>query len=214
MFICCIDVKVQICLMTVKILTNGLRLSIKSVGLFAMLLLLFFNDLYVFGQETNSDKPELKDKLFYGGNFSLQLGTITNIEATPVIGIWILPRIAIAAGPSYQFYKDPVGRTNIYGGRMYSQYVVIQDINNIIPIGGNMAVFLHGEYEGLSLETYFWSNANAASDRFMVHSLLTGFGISQPIGKRSSINMMILWTLTANDYGVYDTPEIRVGFSF
>jgi hypothetical protein len=200
--------------MKAKTLTNGFKLYLQSIRLYAIVLLLLLFNSYAFSQETNRDKPVLKDRLFYGGNFSLQLGTITNIEATPVIGIWLLPRIAVAVGPSYQFYKDPIGKTNIYGGRMYLQYVVIQDINNMIPIGGNMAVFLHGEYEGLSLETDFWSNTNVTSDRFIVNSLLTGFGISQPIGRRSSVNMMILWTLTANDYGVYDNPEIRVGFSF
>jgi hypothetical protein len=199
--------------MTVKKLTNCSTLMLKNLGILSFGLLIFFSSS-VAGQDTGIDKPLLRDRFFFGGDFSLQLGTFTNIEATPVIGIWILPRIAIAAGPSYQFYKDPIDKTNIYGGRIYLQYVFIQDINKLIPIGGNMAVFLHGEYEGLSLESDFWSNSNIASDRFTIHSLLTGFGISQPLGRRSSINLMILWALTANDYGVYNNPEIRVGFTF
>jgi hypothetical protein len=199
--------------MTGKILTKGNRRSLKSIIIIALVFNCINSELS-FGQELQRDKPLLKDRLFYGGSFGLQIGTITNIEVSPVVGIWLLPRVAIAGGPSYQFYKDPYYRTNIYGGRMYFQYVVIQDVNNIIPVGINLAIFLHGEYEGLSLENNFWNNTNLSSQRFMIHTLLGGAGINQSIGRRSSVNLMVLWALTADDYGVYNNPEIRVGFNF
>lgn len=178
------------------------------------LVLFFLSCSWSSGQNLRSNKPLLRDRLIYGGSFSLQIGTYTDIEVSPVFGIWLLPRIAIAGGPDYRFYKDPWDRTDIYGGRIYLQYIFIQDINNLIPIGVNTAVFLHAEYEGLSLESDFWKNTNLTSKRFMTNTMLGGVGINQPVGARSSINFMVLWALTNDDYGVYNTPEIRVGLIF
>ncbi len=165
-------------------------------------------------QRSRSEAPPLKDRLFYGGSFGLQLGTTTDIEASPIIGFWILPRLAVAAGPNYRFYKDPMGRTDIYGGRGYSQFVVIKDINSIVPAGINMGIFIHFEDEFLSLESAFWQNPPLTSDRFTINTLLAGVGISQPVGRRSSINMMVLWALNDSVYDIYSNPEFRVSFIF
>jgi hypothetical protein len=165
-------------------------------------------------QRSGSEVPPLKERLFFGGSFGLQFGTITNIEASPIVGLWVLPRLAVAAGPDYRFYKDPIGRTSIYGGRGYTQIVLIRDINSIIPIGLNMGIFLHAEDEFLSLESAFWKDPPYTSDRFSVNTLLAGGGISQPLGRRGSINMMVLWTLNDSGYDIYGNPEIRVSFTF
>jgi hypothetical protein len=199
--------------MTVKILVQRSKRSKKCIWIIAFVLAFVFN-AFSFGQELQIDKPLLKDRLIYGGSFSFQFGTITNIEVSPILGIWLLPRLAIAGGPSYQFYKDPFARTDIFGGRTYLQYIVIQDVNNLIPVGINLAVFLHGEYEGLSLKNDFWNSINSSDNRFIIHTLLGGAGINQPLGRRSSMNLMVLWALTANDYGVYNNPEVRIGFNF
>ena len=165
-------------------------------------------------QRSSNEVPPLKERLFFGGSFGLQFGTITNIEASPIVGLWVLPRLAVAAGPDYRFYKDPIGRTSVYGGRGYTQIVLIKDINSIIPIGLNMGIFLHAEDEFLSLESAFWKNPPYTSDRFSVNTLLAGGGISQPLGRRGSINMMVLWTLNDSGYDIYGNPEIRVSFTF
>jgi len=49
-------------------------------------------------EQQNSYTPPLKERILYGGNFSLQLGTYTYIDVSPVVGIWLLPRLAVAAG--------------------------------------------------------------------------------------------------------------------
>ncbi|HUW91887.1 MAG TPA: hypothetical protein VMV74_01890 [Bacteroidales bacterium] len=166
------------------------------------------------GQDTSNERPPFSERLFFGGSFGLQFGTITNIEASPVAGLWLLPRIAIAAGPSYQYYKDPVDATSIYGVRGYLQITLIQDLNNIIPIGVNTGIFVQAEYEGLSLERSFWSLVPDGKKRIFMGTFLAGAGISQPIGRRSSMNFTVLWALTDPVYQVYDSPEIRVSFNF
>jgi hypothetical protein len=177
-------------------------------------LLLLTNAPAMFSQKAKSEPPPFRERLFFGGSFGLQFGTITDIEVSPLAGLWVLPRLAVAVGPKYRFYKDPVDRTSIYGGRAYTQLVVIQDLNNIIPVGLHLGLFLHAEDELLSLQSSFWNNTHVTTDRFTINTVLVGAGISQPMGRRASLNMMALWALNDSLYGLYSSPEIRVTFIF
>lgn len=192
---------------------ENLHKSIISFVISGCLLLLSFS-LSAQALPRVSKSPPLSERLFFGGNFGMQFGTYTNIEASPLIGIWLLPRLSIAAGPTFQYYKDPYGRTNIYGGRSFLRFTVIQDMNNFIPIGISTSLFLHSEYEGLSLKSDFWMTNIYDNSRFFVHSVLAGPGISQAIGPKASVNFMVLWVLTETEYEIYSNPEIRVGFNF
>lgn len=166
------------------------------------------------GNSSESDSPSVKERLFYGGSFSLQLGTVTNIEISPVIGFWILPRVALAAGPSYRYYKFYSSRTSIYGGRTYVQYVVFRDLDKLIPLGIHTSLFLHAEDEMLSLDSEYWRNVTLSPKRFTVNTFLAGAGLSQQISKRGSINFIVLWALNQSDDQVYNNPEIRISFIF
>jgi hypothetical protein len=164
------------------------------------------------------EAPALKERIFYGGNFSLQLGEITNIEVSPVIGFWVRPRIAVALGPDYNYYKDPYQKTSIYGGRGYVQLVVLRDINKFIPLGSGTGIFLHLEDEVLSLDSYAWKNVTYSPKRFSINTGLAGVGLSQQIGRRAAMNFMVLWTIFESDPDlssrIYSNPEIRIGFVF
>ncbi len=167
-------------------------------------------------QGIRNERPPLRERIFFGGDIGLQFGTITNIEIAPLIGVWLLPRVAIAAGPEYRYYAQKhLGGTNIYGGRAYTQLVLIQDINNIIPAGLHLGLFLHAEDELLNLEskTPFWVNNQVATDRFNINTFLIGGGISQPVGRRSALNIIALWALN-DPYGLYSSPDIRISFTF
>jgi|SRR5665648_152420 len=176
-------------------------------------LFLFSSGTVIYGQKRREEPPPLRERLFFGGNFGLQFGTITDIQVSPVIGLWVLPRLAVAVGPDYRFYKYRDIRTHIYGGKSYLQFVVVQDISSVIPLGVHLGIFLHLEDELLSLESAIW-NPLLASDRFSINTVLAGGGISQQIGRRSSMNIMALWALNDSGYGVYSNPEIRVSFNF
>jgi hypothetical protein len=184
----------------------------KSICL--LLVLLFITISGIYGQQAKRETPPLKERLFYGGSFGLQFGTITDIEFSPIIGIWILPRLAVAAGPDFRYFKDPFDHTTIYGGKSYVEIVFLQDLNNIIPLGVHLGLFLHGEYEALSLESSFFKTPPYDSKRFMTNTILAGGGIRQQIGQRSSLNLTFLWALNDSGYGVYGNPEIRVSFMF
>ncbi len=191
-----------------------LKETIKAVFFSLIIILLSCN--MVVGQKTEKNVPTLKERLFWGGSFSLQLGTFTDIEIAPVGGIWILPRFAIAAGPSYRFYKLHDIKTDIYGIRYYTQMVLLRNIDKIVPIGLNTSIFIHAEFESLSLETAFWKGylPNHSPKRFTEDTFLGGGGISQQIGRRASVNFILLWALTDSEYQLYSNPEIRVSFIF
>jgi hypothetical protein len=172
-------------------------------------------DQFPFEQGNDKAAPPVMERLFYGGSLGLMFGTITDIQVSPVIGFWILPRVALAVGPTYRYYKDQFNRTAIYGGKSYLQFVVVQDINSVIPVGVHTGIFLHVEDELLSLKTSFWKNPPPyKTDRFYVNTVLAGGGISQQIGRRSSLNLMVLWPLNESVYEIYSKPEIRISFLF
>jgi hypothetical protein len=178
-----------------------------------VILLLFTSFSIISGQKGRQQKPPLKERLFFGGSFGLQFGTITNIDVSPVIGLWVLPKVNVAVGPEYTYYKDPNFSTSIYGGKIYSQLVLIQDFNSIIPLGVHLGLFLHAEYESLSLESAVW-NPSMHSERFMTNTVLGGGGISQMLGERASLNLIVLWVLDSSNYEFYSNPEIRISFNF
>ena len=180
---------------------------------FTLMLLLLSLDT-ISAQRSREAAPPLSQRLFFGGNLGLQFGTITDIQVAPVIGVWLLPRLAVAIGPDYRYYKYQNDRTAIYGGKSYMQFVVIKNINTFLPIGANTGVFLHIEDELLSLKSSFWKNPPVFSERFNINTVLGGGGISQQIGRRSSMDLTLLWTLNDPGYSLYSTPEFRISFIF
>ena len=192
---------------------NGILFRRHTRNAIFSILILFSSFSIISGQKLRKEPPPFRERLFFGGNFGLQFGTITDIQFSPVIGFWILPRLSVAIGPDYRFYKDRYDRTNMYGGKGYLQFVVFQDINSVIPIGVHTGVFLHLEDELLSLESSFWKSP-ITTGRFNINTVLAGGGISQQTGRRSSLNIMVLWALNDSGYEVYSNPEIRVSFNF
>lgn len=185
--------------------------SLRSLVIFFLVILSLPE---ISAQNTREEAPPIRERMFFGGNFGLQFGTITDIQVAPIVGLWVLPRLAVALGPDYRFYKYESEKTNIYGAKGYLQFVVVKDISTFLPIGANTGIFLHLENELLSLESSFWKDPPYSSNRFFVNTVLAGGGISQQIGKRSSMNLAVLWALNDSPYALYGNPEIRISFSF
>lgn len=160
-------------------------------------------------QGTDEVAPAAIERLFFGGNFGLQFGTITDIEVSPIVGYWVLPRIAVALGPQYRFYKVNDSKTNIIGGKAYTEFYLFQNLNDYLPIGANVGVFLHLEDEIL-----MYNNIQNEINDQLLNTVLFGGGISQPLGIRSSANIVALWAIGGNGYDYYGNPEIRIIFTF
>ena len=162
---------------------------------------------------------DFRDKIFFGGNFGLLLGTETFINLSPVVGYRLTERFSSGLGPVYQFYSIRTFggryRSHIYGGRVFGSYTIIRDLSQAIPIGINMSIYAHAEYELLNIDQELLSFfISSGSGRIWLENPLVGGGFRQATGKRSSINILVLWNLNPRATALYQNPVIRFGFSF
>lgn len=156
-----------------------------------------------------------RERLFFGGHFGLTIGTITNIELSPIVGYRFTPRLSLALGPKYQYYKEGIFiNTHIYGGRAFARYMLVKDFNKLVPINLNAGVFFQTEYEGLSLEKKYFGSIVSDDGRFLLNSVLVGGGVSQPVGDRGALNITVLWNVNGTNNTPYTNPVIRIGFNF
>lgn len=167
------------------------------------------------------ETPTFRDRLFFGGNFGLSFGNTTSIIISPISGIRITPRFSSGLGLRYEYYKSNYPGyvpydTHIFGGSVFSRYMVIRDLGEAIGLGGlNSGLFLQVEYEMLNLESQYFDITNPSPDgRFNLHSVLVGGGIYQPIGRRSGLLLTVLWNLNESHNSIYTNPIIRIGFNF
>lgn len=154
------------------------------------------------GGENNSS---FSNRLFTGGDFGLQFGAVTYIDIAPILGYRLTDKFSAGIGAKYIYYSVdesyglPKYSTNIYGGIIFARYNIIDP------------VFLHAEFETLSLETY----VGRELERRPVSALFLGAGYRQFIGESSSINLMLLYDVIQDLYSPYHNPLIiKVGFDF
>ena len=167
------------------------------------------------------EPPSLKDRLFFGGNFGLTFGNTTSIIVSPLGGYRITPRLSSGLGVRYEYFRSNYPGyvsydTHIWGGSVFSRYMFIRNLSEAIGIGGlNSGLFLHAEYEILSLESKYYDLTNpSAEGRFSLHSVLVGGGLFQPIGQRSGLLITVLWNMNETYNSIYANPVIRFGFNF
>jgi hypothetical protein len=151
------------------------------------------------------EAPRTESKIFVGGNFGLQFGTnYTVVNVSPLVGYRFTEKFSSGVGGTYEYYKikEPyyTFHTNIYGASIFSRYLVF---NNI---------FLHAEYEELSLEQYnYFENITR---RIWVPGLFLGGGIQQPIGSRGFLQFLVLFDVIQDPNSPYQNPVIRAGVGF
>jgi len=165
-----------------------------------------------YGQET--EKMTLRDRIYFGGDFSLMFGTITFIEVSPIVGYRFTPRFSSGVGATYQYYREKISsgtiiKSHIYGGRIFSRYTLLKDLNEFIPIGLHAGLLGYCEYEFLNLESYF--SPLHESGRFWLHSFYVGGGLELPIGKRSRMSLLVLFNLNDTGESPYSNPLVRIG---
>ena len=189
-------------------------LKTKKLAVFSV----FFFFVLISSNARNGGEKEGR-RYFFGGNFGLQFGSITNIEVSPIAGYRIFPWFSVAAGPKYQLYGENYAgfkfKTHIYGGRAFARIMVIGDLDEFIPLGFHGGLFAHVEYEALNLERQYF-DLIGSEGRFWLNSVLVGGGISQPLSDRASANIMLLWNLneTSSTLSLYNSPIIRFGINF
>ncbi len=155
-------------------------------------------------------------KFFISPDFGLIVGTITRIEVSPVLGYYVSDRLSLAAGFTYQYYKQSGDyfvnfKTNIYGPRAYASYILIKNLGEILPVQSNIEILTHLEYEALSLENKYFALIPSETGRFWFHTALIGGGISQTTSQRIKLNALILWDVDTSTLSPNSNPIIRIG---
>lgn len=144
------------------------------------------------GELAIDNESNWQDRIYFGGGMGLSGGSgYTMISLSPIVGYMINSRLSGGVGVTYQYYKFDDFSDNRWGGQVFLRMNVIRQI------------FLYGSYEFINYSTGFTFDGPRAT----VSRLPLGVGISQPIGNRSSINMIaaydVLW-----DSNVYASPWV------
>ena len=174
---------------------------------FLLLFLIFLNCVSSQNNEKNRDLSDLtfKERLFTGGNFGIQFGTITYIEIAPILGYRITNNFVAGVGATYIYFSDktyqPKYTTDIYGGSIFGRYFVFEN------------VFAHAELSALNYEAVSpFQNNSYVKERVWTNGVFLGGGYRQMLGDFSSVNIMILWNFNEEVNSPYQNPIIRMGF--
>lgn len=151
-------------------------------------------------------KQNPKERVFLGGNLGMSFGNgMAYIEISPIVGYMFTNKLSVGTGPIFQYYKSSFYnlKLNIYGGRLYSRYILFRNI------------FIHAE-EQLTFNKYNFSTGLATSDNTnkVINDLMIGGGIRLPFGQKSSVNLVLLYNLTESQYSLNTSPIIRIDFNF
>jgi hypothetical protein len=158
--------------------------------------------LKVFSQDGGAVKDlPFTERIFFGGNFGLQFGTITFIDISPLVGYLLTDRLSAGTGITYMYYREKFAgfqefSTSIYGGRLFARYLILKNL------------FAHTEYEVLNLEAFDLGR------RVNVTSVLVGGGYRQQLGGNVYLNLLALWNINETAYSPYRNPIIRMGVAF
>lgn len=191
-----------------------------SAGWFIALL---FCVAFTVSATAQEKKFTVRDRLYFGGSFGFSVGPYTDIAVSPIAGYYITPRWSAGVGVSYEYYNNKYHwqtqtgweryETHIWGGSLFTNYVIVHDVGEWIPLGMNFRIFAHAEYEALSYKKGF--SKYQATGRRLQNSLLAGGGLRFPKGRRSSMDLMFLWNLNSDMNDIYGNgPILRFGYNF
>ncbi len=154
--------------------------------------------------ESYYQKPSILDKWAPGGNFSLQFGTITYVEVSPMVGYRFTDKFTAGPGFTYRYFKiRGFEASSIYGPRAFARYVIGRQF------------FVQSEYENLSV-AIATGDPREPITREWVPGLFIGGGLFQPIGQRAGFMVGAFYNLNYDSTRrVYNSPWVfNAGFTF
>jgi hypothetical protein len=161
-----------------------------------------------------------KRGFFAGSSLGFQMGSIARFEAGPLAGFQFNEWFLAGLGARYVYYRDKRLNFNftshIYGGSLFSEFTVIQDLTRSLPFRIPGSVFLHIEYQLLSVPSDEFSDAlsDTGDSRFLLPGYLFGAGWRQSAGKKSWIYILALYDFNDSFRFPYDNPLVRFGLVF
>jgi hypothetical protein len=153
------------------------------------------------GEYLLPEQSSFTDRLYFGGGFGLSGGSNgASVSLSPLVGYMINNRVSVGIGATYQYFKidQPpfyVYSDNRWGGNVFGRINLFRQI------------FAYGEYSFLN-----YAFAGDQNDRRVAERLPIGLGLSQPIGPRSSLNMVAAYDLLYLENGAYTSPWVFAVF--
>ncbi len=170
-----------------------------------------------YGQEAGISRKGLT---YIVPEMSLWLGPFATVDLAPQVGYHLTDRWSVGAGLHYKYFKNYnyfVGSswsTHMVGAKLFTRIDLLRNAQDFLPFYLFNDLFVHLEYEGLSLERrYFDAPVFPEAGRFWEHNLFAGVGITQRTGELSGYSFMVLWNLNNQYYTPYSNPTYRVGFN-
>lgn len=182
----------------------------KKFIIFISVITLVASSYYTsYAQKYVDESSGFIDRLYFGGNFGLQFGTFTHVEASPIVGYMINEKLSAGIGGIYQYFRVRGGtrvgdyETNIYGGKLFGRYNFSQQL------------FGYTEYENINLDVIFNTPNGYELGRAWVPAFFIGGGYFQPIGNRAGATVMALYNILYDvSRSPYNSPFVlRVGFT-
>ncbi len=176
-----------------------------------VIFLLFTSYISVYSQEYDpytyqdiEQKPNLSEKIFFGGGFGLQFGTFTMIKLTPEIGYRPAEMFEFGIGAYYIYSKNFYYNfsDHVYGGNAFGRLYVCQNF------------YIQGEYEMLNIADFDYTTGYYTGKRIFITGILGGIGYRQKIGKRTAILTSVLYNFTISPKTPYNNPVFRVSLIF
>lgn len=194
------------------------NLQKKLVISFLFISLIFSNNILASKDNDSITNKKFKDRIYFGGNISLMFGSITLIEVAPIVGYYFLPELSAGVGFIFQYYREKQYTIStpftsyIYGGRIFTKYSIIKDVQSYIPIKSQMGIVAYTEYEALNVD---WTlSILEHRPRYWLHNFYIGGGIEQYMGKRAKLTILILYNILETANSPYTNPQVRIGFTF
>lgn len=163
------------------------------------------------------DVTDRRGKLFMIPEIWLSFGSSTYIEVAPMLGYHVSDRLIVGIGPHYIYqsvkatpYNPYAYQTHIFGLKGFARFALITHAEEFLPIKLFNELFVHAEYEGMSIENDY----NAPdSNRNIYNLFLVGAGFNQRLGMYNSASFMVLWDINETSRSPYSNPIFRIGFN-
>ena len=186
----------------------------KKITLSCILVILFLTSA-----RAQDIGPDRKGKFFLTPEFWLSFGSTTYIEVAPLLGYHVMDRLVLGLGPHYIYqsvkatpYHPNAYETHVFGLKGFARFFLFTNVEQFLPINLFSDLFVHLEYEGMSLEKSVYYQTGDQG-RFIYHSFLLGGGFNQRIGMYNSVSFMVLWDVNESAYSPYSNPVFRIGFN-
>ncbi len=160
-------------------------------------------DTIDFNDNVGNAQKKISDKIFFGGSFGLQFGTITAINLSPTIGYRIVPKVESGIGVSYNFYRNSYYdyQFSYYGGNVFARYFPLKNF------------YITGMLEMLNVEPLS-AILGLGGNRIWVPGVLAGGGYRQMLGQRFGTQITFLYNFTMTESTPYINPIMQIDFIF